>query len=107
MFTPEGSGSLRSTKPVPLRRTRQISRRLLKHYAVVSGRMMSIAELADLLQIPRSKVYKHLKRELRRGLPAVRVGGRWQVDFDELVEWMCDLEEALETNGPGRRRLKG
>ncbi len=65
---------------------------------------MSIAELADFLQIPKAKIYKHLKRELKKGFPAARVGRQWQVNLDAFVNWMCDREEALEAHFAGSRR---
>ena len=67
---------------------------------------MSIAELADFLQIPKAKIYKHLKRELKRGFPAVRVRRRWEVNLDELLNWMCEREEALAANSFSPRRIK-
>ncbi len=69
---------------------------------------MSIAELADFLQIPKARIYSHWRRELKRGFPAVWVGRRWQVDLDAMIKWMCAREEALEAerlspSGSGKR----
>jgi excisionase family DNA binding protein len=47
-------------------------------------RMLTIAEVADYLQVHPSTVYRLLKA---KHIPAMKVGSNWRVHPDELETW--------------------
>jgi Helix-turn-helix domain len=55
----------------------------------MTGRVLTIRDLAKYFGISRKRVCEMLRREAAAGFPCFQAGGGWCVDLDEMREWMC------------------
>jgi excisionase family DNA binding protein len=52
---------------------------------------MTLTELAQYLDVPRTRLYKVIKRE--ECFPAFKVGRKWCANVEQVREWMLLLSE--------------
>jgi len=52
------------------------------------GHLLTVHEVAALLQVPVSWVYGHLRKRSPERLPAYRLGKYWRFDKNELLAWV-------------------
>ncbi len=64
--------------------------------------LITIGRLAELLDVPRDRIYK-LLLDASAKFPAAKKGRRWYVNIDDVLDWMCCELEKLE--GSGRSEL--
>jgi len=53
-----------------------------------SGRLLSVEEVAELLQVPRSWVYDRTRSRGMNRIPGFRLGKYWRFDEDEVLVWI-------------------
>lgn len=58
---------------------------------------MSIPELAEYLQVSKSKLYRLVKAKQTTGFPALKVGRNWRVDLNQCQDWMLETLEKSDS----------
>lgn len=56
--------------------------------AGVSGRLLSVDEVAELLQVPPSWVYDRTRSRGLNRIPGFRLGKYWRFDENEVLAWL-------------------
>ena len=56
--------------------------------AGVSGRLLSVEEVAERLQVPSSWVYDRTRSRGLNRIPGFRLGKYWRFDEDEVLAWL-------------------
>jgi excisionase family DNA binding protein len=51
-------------------------------------RLLTVHDVAALLQVPVSWVYGHMRKRSRERLPGYRIGKYWRFSEDEIVAWV-------------------
>jgi excisionase family DNA binding protein len=51
-------------------------------------RLLTIQEVADLLQVPTSWLYSHSRKRSKDRIPAVKVGKYVRFNQDDVTEWI-------------------
>lgn len=58
-----------------------------------ANRLLTVREVAELLQVPVSWIYGHLCKRSRERLPGYRLGKYWRFSEDEILAWVkCHRE---------------
>ena len=52
------------------------------------NRLLTIQELADLLQVPVSWVYAHTRERCTNPIPGIRLGKYWRFDKADVEAWI-------------------
>jgi excisionase family DNA binding protein len=52
------------------------------------NQLLTVAEIAALLQVPVSWVYGHLRKRATDRLPAYRLGKYWRFRAEEVLTWV-------------------
>lgn len=55
----------------------------------VKSELLTVQQVAGLLQVPRSWVYGRLRRRAQERLPAYRLGKYWRFDREEVLTWIA------------------
>ena len=63
------------------------------------GQLLTVQEVADLLRVPVSWVYRHTRKRSRERIPGYRVGKYWRFSADEVMSW---LRESRRQSVPDR-----
>ena len=73
------------------------------HGAVTAGqperkpsRLLTIRQVADLLQVPVSWVYGRTRKRSLERLPGYRLGKYWRFDHDEVLAWVAHHKTTRE-----------
>lgn len=53
-------------------------------------RLVSVKEIAHILGLSSSGIYKLLQREGPNGIPRYRINSAWRFDPDEVLRWARD-----------------
>jgi excisionase family DNA binding protein len=53
-----------------------------------SGRLLTIEQVADLLQVPPSWVYGRTRSRSKERLPGLRLGKYWRFRESEIMDWL-------------------
>lgn len=53
-----------------------------------AGRLLTVAQVADLLQIPISWVYSRTRRRARDRIPGFRLGKYWRYREADVLTWL-------------------
>jgi excisionase family DNA binding protein len=57
------------------------------------GRLLTIHEVAELLQVPVSWVYQHTRRRCTDRIPAFRLGKYWRFTERDVIAWLAAKRE--------------
>jgi excisionase family DNA binding protein len=52
------------------------------------GRLMTVHEVAELLQVPSSWVYEHTRQRCLNRLPGIRLGKYWRFERADILRWI-------------------
>jgi excisionase family DNA binding protein len=52
------------------------------------GRLMTVHEVAELLQVPSSWVYEHTRQRCPNRIPGIRLGKYWRFERREILRWI-------------------
>ena len=63
---------------------------------LTQDRLMTVHEVADLLQVPVSWVYGRTRRRSAERLPGYRLGKYWRFDRDEVLTWVARHKTSRE-----------
>ena len=63
---------------------------------LTQDRLMTVHEVADLLQVPVSWVYGRTRRRSAERLPGYRLGKYWRFDRDEVLAWVARHKTSRE-----------
>jgi excisionase family DNA binding protein len=55
--------------------------------------LMTVQQVAELLQVPVSWVYGPLRKRSLEGLPGYRLGKYWRFDKEEVLAWLAQRRE--------------
>lgn len=55
--------------------------------------LMTVQQVAELLQVPVSWVYGRLRKRSMEKLPGYRLGKYWRFDKDEVLAWLTQQRE--------------
>lgn len=55
--------------------------------------LMTVQQVAELLQVPVSWVYGRLRKRSMEKLPGYRLGKYWRFDKDEVLAWLAQQRE--------------
>jgi excisionase family DNA binding protein len=59
-----------------------------------ANRLLTVREVAELLQVPVSWIYGHVCKRSRERLPGYRLGKYWRFSEDEILAWAkCHRED--------------
>ena len=50
--------------------------------------LMTVHEVAELLQVPSSWVYEHTRRRAANRIPGVRLGKYWRFQREDIIRWI-------------------
>jgi len=53
-----------------------------------AGRLLTIKQVAELLQVPQSWVYGRTRARDRRRLPGMRIGKYWRFRESDILAWL-------------------
>jgi excisionase family DNA binding protein len=56
----------------------------------VKSELLTVQQVADLLQVPRSWVYGRMRKRTLERLPAYRLGKYWRFSKDEVIAWIAN-----------------
>jgi excisionase family DNA binding protein len=56
--------------------------------------LMTVQQVAELLQVPVSWVYGRLRKRLLGKLPGYRLGKYWRFDKEEVLAWLAQQRES-------------
>ena len=63
-----------------------------------NGRLLTVKEVADLLQVPESWLYSHSRKRSKDRIPAVKVGKYVRFNQDDVTEWIERHKTGARTN---------
>jgi excisionase family DNA binding protein len=52
------------------------------------GRLLTVEQVSEMLQVPVSWVREHVRREARDRIPAVKVGKYWRFRCEDILGWL-------------------
>ncbi len=52
------------------------------------SRLMTVHEVAELLQVPSSWVYEHTRQRSLNRIPGIRLGKYWRFERAEILRWI-------------------
>ncbi len=55
--------------------------------------LMTVQQVAELLQVPVSWVYGRLRKRSLEKLPGYRLGKYWRFDKEEVLAWLAEQRE--------------
>ena len=55
--------------------------------------LLTVQQVAELLQVPVSWVYGRLRKRSLEKLPGYRLGKYWRFDKEEVLEWLAQQRE--------------
>jgi excisionase family DNA binding protein len=58
--------------------------------------LMTVQQVAELLQVPVSWVYGRLRKRSLEKLPGYRLGKYWRFDKEEVLAWLAEQREGQE-----------
>lgn len=69
-----------------------------KHAATAGGarwdeQLLTVRDVSELLQVPASWVYGHVRKRSARRLPAYRLGKYWRFSASEILAWVKSQHE--------------
>jgi excisionase family DNA binding protein len=76
----ESTRSCRSTTEVPAK--------VSYHSDTSIERLLDIAELAEILSVPRSWIYKRLRTDGTGRLPGIKLGKYWRFRDSDIRDWL-------------------
>ena len=56
--------------------------------------LMTVQQVAELLQVPVSWVYGRLRKRSLEKLPGYRLGKYWRFDKEEVLAWLAEQRES-------------
>jgi hypothetical protein len=56
-------------------------------------RLLTLAELAIYLDVPRAALYELIAHEDNASFPAIRLGDEWYVALEDVPEWLLRLSD--------------
>ena len=63
-----------------------------------NARLLTVKEVADLLQVPESWLYSHSRTRSKDRIPAVKVGKYVRFNQDDVTEWIERHKTGARTN---------
>ena len=58
--------------------------------------LLTVQQVAELLQVPVSWVYGRLRKRSLEKLPGYRLGKYWRFDKEEVLAWLAEQREGQE-----------
>jgi len=52
------------------------------------GRLLTIEQVSEMLQVPVSWVREHVRREARDRIPGLKVGKYWRFRCEDILGWL-------------------
>ncbi len=63
-----------------------------------TGRLMTIKQVGELLQVPPSWIYAHTRRRVRDRIPGFRLGKYWRFREADVLGWLERQKVGARTN---------
>ncbi len=63
-----------------------------------TGRLLTVEELAERLNLPASWIYAHLRKRSGDPIPGFRLGKYWRFREEEVLQWLEWHKTGVRTN---------
>lgn len=63
-----------------------------------TGRLMTVQQVGELLQLPPSWIYAHTRWRVRDRIPGFRLGKYWRFREAEVLQWLERHKTGARTN---------